>query len=108
MEFYSNEKQVTAKTPPTFLFHTIEDRAVPIENSRMFKAACEKVGVPVELVEYQKGQHGVGLGLNTKLPLAGWSVKLDEWMKKQGLFKNNNLQDAGDPQLVRNAGTPRE
>jgi acetyl esterase/lipase len=87
VEFYSNEKQVTSKTPPTFLFHTIEDNAVPIENSRMFKAACEKAGVPVDLVEYQKGQHGVGLGLNTKLPLAGWSVKLDEWMTKRGLLE---------------------
>ncbi len=87
MEFYSNEKQVTAKTPPTFLFHTVQDRAVPIENSRMFKAACEKAGVPVELVEYEEGQHGVGLGLNTKSPLAGWSVKLDEWMRKRGLLE---------------------
>jgi acetyl esterase/lipase len=86
VEFYSNETQVTAKAPPTFLFHTVEDKAVPIENSRMFKAACEKAGVPVELVEYEKGAHGVGLGLNTKLPLAEWSVKLEEWMKKRGLL----------------------
>ena len=42
---------------------------------------------PVELVEYEEGQHGVGLGLNTKLPLAGWSVKLDEWMRKRGLLE---------------------
>ena len=87
VEFYSNEKQVTSKTPPTFLFHTVEDKAVPIENSRLFKAACEKAGVPVELVEYEKGQHGVGLGLNTKLPLAEWSVKLEEWMKKRGVLE---------------------
>jgi len=87
VEFYSNEKQVTAKTPPTFLFHTVEDTAVPIENSRMFKEACEKAGVPVELVEYEKGAHGVGLGLNSKLPLAEWPTKLEEWMKKRGLFE---------------------
>ena len=87
IEFYSNDKQVTSKTPPTFLFHTVEDKGVPIENSRMFKAACEKAGVPVDLVEYEKGQHGVGLGLNTKLPLAAWSVKLEEWMGKRGLLK---------------------
>jgi acetyl esterase/lipase len=86
VEFYSNEKQVTAKTPPTFLFHTVEDKAVPIENSRMFKEACEKNGVPVELAEYEKGGHGVGLGLKTKLPLAEWSVKLEEWMKKRDLL----------------------
>ena len=87
VEFYSNEEQVTSRTPPTFLFHTVQDKAVPIENSRMFKAACEKAGVPVELVEYEEGQHGVGLGLNTNLPLAGWSVKLDEWLRKRGLLE---------------------
>jgi acetyl esterase/lipase len=86
VKFYSNETQVTAKTPPTFLFHTVQDKAVPIENSRMFKAACERAGVPVELIEYEEGQHGVGLGLTTNLPLAGWSVKLDEWLRKRGLL----------------------
>lgn len=87
VEFYSNEKQVTAKTPPTFLFHTVEDAAVPIENSRLFKAACEKHGVPVELVEYEKGRHGVGLGQKTGLPLAEWPEKLEGWMKKRGLLE---------------------
>ncbi len=87
IDFYSNEKHVTSRTPPTFLFHTVKDKTVPIENSRMFKAACEKAGVPVELVEYEEGQHGVGLALESKLPLAGWSVKLDEWLTKRGLLK---------------------
>ncbi|MFM8274861.1 MAG: alpha/beta hydrolase [Gemmata sp.] len=86
IEFYSNEKQVTEKTPPTFLFHTVEDRAVPVENSRLFKAACEKHKVPVELVEYEKGGHGVGLGLKSNLPLADWSNKLEAWMKGRGLL----------------------
>lgn len=86
VEFYSNEKQVTEKTPPTFLFHTVEDKAVPIENSRLFKAACEKHKVPVEMVEYEKGQHGVGLGLKSNLPLADWSVKLEAWMMGRGLL----------------------
>ncbi len=85
LDFYSNEKQVTAKTPPTFLFHTVEDKAVPIENSRLFRDACVKAGVPVELVEYEKGQHGVGLGVNSGLPLAEWPMRLEEWLKKRGL-----------------------
>lgn len=87
LEYYSNEKQVTAETPPTFLFHTVEDKAVLIENSRLFKAACEKHGVPVELVEYEKGQHGVGLGTKTKLPLVEWPTRLETWMTARGLLK---------------------
>ena len=85
IEFYSNEKQVTKDTPPTFLFHTAEDKAVPIENSRMFKAACEKAGVPVELVEYEKGAHGVGLAQKDPI-LSKWPDKLEVWLKGRGLL----------------------
>ena len=88
VEFYSNEKQVKATTPPIFLFHTVEDKAVPIENSRLFKAACEKAGVPVELVEYEKGRHGVGLGNGKNDPpeLKEWPIKLEKWMQSRGLL----------------------
>ena len=87
IEAYSNEKQVTAKTPPTFLFHTIEDNVVPIENSRMFRDACVKAGVPVKLVEYEKGAHGVGLGTKSGLPLAEWPNELEKWLKSSGFLE---------------------
>ena len=32
----SNETQVTAETPPTFLFHTAEDPGVPVRNSLVY------------------------------------------------------------------------
>src|SRR5437660_1238323 len=35
---FSNEKQVTSLTPPTFIFHTAEDKAVPLENALSFAA----------------------------------------------------------------------
>jgi acetyl esterase/lipase len=89
LEFYSSEKQVTPQTPPTFLFHTEEDKAVPIENSRLFKAACEKHGVPVKLVEYEKGQHGVGLGTKTNLPLREWPNQLEAWFRERQLLPSN-------------------
>ena len=86
VEFYSNEKHVTKDTPPTFLFHTVEDKAVPVENSRMFKAACEKAGVPVRLVTYEKGPHGVGLAQKDPV-LSKWPDLLDEWLKERGLLE---------------------
>ena len=88
MEFYSNEKRVTKETPPTFLVHTVEDKAVPIANSTLFKAACEKNGVPVELVTYEKGAHGLGLGLkNPDLPFAQWPAALVKWMDGRKLLE---------------------
>jgi acetyl esterase/lipase len=85
MDFYSNDKQVTKETPPTFLFHTAEDKAVPIENSRLFAEACKKNGVPVELVTYEKGQHGVGLAPNDPI-LKHWPEKLETWLKERGVL----------------------
>jgi acetyl esterase/lipase len=85
IDFYSNEKHVTKDTPPIFLFHTIEDQAVPIENSYMFKEACEKAGVPVKMKEYQKGRHGVGLAQKDPI-LSKWPEELEAWMKGRGLL----------------------
>jgi acetyl esterase/lipase len=91
VEFYSNELQVSKETPPTFLFHTKEDKAVPIQNSELFAEACKKHGVEAELYVVEKGRHGVGLGTDPKWTggekqVADWTEKLEAWMKKQGLL----------------------
>ncbi len=57
----SNEQQVTAETPPTFLWHTAEDKGVPPENSIVFFMALRRAGVDGELHVFQRGRHGVGL-----------------------------------------------
>lgn len=81
----SNETQVTAQTPPTFLFHTTEDKTVPVENSIMFYSALRKVGVPAEMHIYLKGAHGVGLAPFDPI-LRTWPERLADWMKVQGLW----------------------
>src|SRR5258708_4660318 len=58
----SNELQVTPQTPPCFIWHTYEDKAVKLENSLMFAMALRKAGVPFDLHIYEKGGHGMGLG----------------------------------------------
>ena len=44
VELLSNERQVTARTPPTFLWHTADDAAVPVENSLLFFAGPAQGG----------------------------------------------------------------
>ncbi len=58
----SAELQVTAQTPPCFIWATFEDKTVPVENSLMFASALRKAGVPFSLHIYEKGAHGLGLG----------------------------------------------
>jgi acetyl esterase/lipase len=85
VEQMSNEKQVTKETPPTFLFHTDDDRGVPPLNSALFYAALKRHGVPAELHVYAHGKHGVGLAPNDPV-LGTWPQHLEAWLKGQGLL----------------------
>ena len=66
----STEKQVTKNTPPTFLWHTADDGAVPVENSLMFARSLGDCNVP-----YSKRE------------------EIDRWLlsKYNGLVKNVTL-----------------
>ncbi len=81
----SNEKQVTPQTPPTFLFHTDEDKAVPVENSVQFYLALRRAGVPAEMHIYKIGRHGLGLAGGTP-GTCTWPDRLKDWMRVQGLL----------------------
>jgi acetyl esterase/lipase len=80
-----NERQVTADTPPTFLFSTDADAGVVPENSVLFYLALRKAKVPAELHIYEKGKHGVGLAPEDRV-LSTWTARLEDWMKGRGLF----------------------
>ena len=58
---YSNDLQVTANTPPTFITHSVDDAVVKVQNSILFIAALQKNKVPVEVFFYAKGGHGYGM-----------------------------------------------
>jgi acetyl esterase/lipase len=81
----SNERHVTAATPPCFIFHCTGDKAVPVENSLDFAAALRKAGVPVELHIYELGNHGGGLG--SRDHLRPWAVECQRWLKEHGFGK---------------------
>jgi acetyl esterase/lipase len=79
--FFSNEKQVTKDTPPTFLAHALDDKAVPIENSRLFHQACQAKGVPSKLLELPNGGHGLN---GYKGPSwEAWQKQSLEWLRDQ-------------------------
>jgi acetyl esterase/lipase len=76
---YSSEKQVTDKTPPTFLVHAKDD-GVKVENSLSFAEALKQHNVPVEMYIYEKGGHGYGM--YNKTSNVRWMDLVEEWMKK--------------------------
>ncbi len=85
VESLSNELQVTAQTPPTFLFHTNSDTGVPAENSVLYYLALRKAGVPAEMHIYERGPHGVGLA-QTDEALSSWPARLAAWLRVRGLL----------------------
>jgi acetyl esterase/lipase len=81
----SNELQVTPQTPPTFLFTTGEDTAVPPENSVAFYLALRKAKVPAELHIFAHGPHGVGLAFGDPV-LGVWPTLLRNWLRIEGFL----------------------
>jgi acetyl esterase/lipase len=83
----SNERRVTGETPPTFIFHTVEDQAVPVENALKFFSALRAHGVnSSELHVYQTGRHGVGLAHSDPV-LNSWPDRLFDWLKVNGFSR---------------------
>ena len=84
---YSNELRVTGQTPPSFLVHSEDDRAVPVENSVNYYLACLKNGVPVEMHLYPTGGHGYGLRTAKFGSLNTWPESCKAWLKGLGAVK---------------------
>jgi acetyl esterase/lipase len=79
----SNELHVAAETPPCFIFHTAEDKAVPVENSLKFVSALRAAGVPFDFHVYERGGHGLGLGSREWNPSLRhpWTRDVIFWLK---------------------------
>ena len=88
---HSLEVLVTEKTPPTFLWHTADDGAVPVENSLLFATALSAYNIPFELHIYPHGPHGMSLatretscgnrGLESAR-ISEWTRLAAEWMRR--------------------------
>jgi acetyl esterase/lipase len=85
IDLYSNEKQVTANTPPTFLVQAEDDNVVPVQNSLLFYDAMVQNKVKGEIHIYQAGGHG--FGLHNKTTKDYWFDSLTNWMDENGWLK---------------------
>jgi acetyl esterase/lipase len=81
---YSNEKQITANTPPAFLVHAGDDKVVPVQNSTQFYDALLKAKVKTEMHLFQAGGHGFGLKNPTSK--ARWFDWCRDWMDANGFL----------------------
>ncbi|HWD88126.1 MAG TPA: alpha/beta hydrolase [Mucilaginibacter sp.] len=82
LDLYSNEKQITSDTPPTFLVHATDDDVVPVQNSILFYNGLIQNKVKAELHIFEEGGHGFGLE-NPKSP-EHWFDWAASWIRGNG------------------------
>ena len=82
---FSNERCVSADTPPTLLIHAIDDHTVPMQNSINYTTALSEHGVPAEMHLYEQGGHGFGLGVGMG-PASAWPDACKRWFHSRGIL----------------------
>jgi len=87
LRHYSADLEVTSRTPPAFIAVARDDDVVPLENSLLFAHALKAAGVPCELVIYEHGGHGFGMGVKGA-DSARWPEAFAGWAGSQGLLRS--------------------
>lgn len=91
IELFSNEKQVTAKTPPMFLAHALDDKPVPAENSKALFEMLQAKKVSSKYLELPSGGHGLN---GYKGPMwDAWQTQSLEWLKKLKLISDHSSDE---------------
>jgi len=86
VELFSNEKQVTKDTPPTFMAHAINDKLVTYKNSTLYIDALNANGVECELHLYSRGDHGLRPTSQTETQ-AFWHEDCERWLRMKGVIE---------------------
>ena len=86
----SIDRRVTKFTAPSFIFSTTADQTVNSLTATTYYNALNRVGVAAELPVFERGPHGVGLGLGLQhLPeLSELSTLLENWMQIHGWMQD--------------------
>jgi acetyl esterase/lipase len=88
---FSLDLHVDYDTPPTFVWHTENDDAVPVQNSKNLALALTKHNIKHELVLFPDGHHGLALATsetckeipeNEPHPCSAWVDLADKWLKE--------------------------
>ena len=84
LDRFSAEININSETPPAFLVHAQDDKAVPVRNSLLYYEALTKAEVSASMHLYPTGSHGFGFGLG-KGEVENWRNELINWIAELGL-----------------------
>lgn len=86
---FSPARSVKNDTPPTFIWQTVEDDKVTVDNALAYAGALQAAHIPFSLQLFQKGKHGIGLGAKPYTPTAElhpWTRDAELWLKEHGFL----------------------
>jgi len=75
---------VSARTPPAFIVHALDDERVPFDNATEMTAALKARGVPVETLLFEEGGHGFALRRSPEMPVSRWLDLFLAWGRRKG------------------------
>ena len=87
-ELLSVENQVTADFPPTFLWHTVDDGCVPVENTMLLARQLQKNHIPFECHLFAHGHHGLA---NCNVEVESPSPECRRWLELSKTWLNNRF-----------------
>ena len=101
---FSLEDKITPRTPPVFVWHTMEDETVPVENTLLLVSALHRAGVPCEAHLFEKGCHGTSLSTaevnHPSAHRSRWLTLAREWLDDTfDLHLGTRLRTAGAHKL---------
>ncbi|HEX9150980.1 MAG TPA: alpha/beta hydrolase-fold protein [Flavobacterium sp.] len=98
VKHFSNALQITSKTPPAFMIHSLDDGSVPVENSIEYALAMKKNNIPCELHIYEHGGHGYGLGKKNTGTESTWTEACRKWLEARGYIGEKGAKEGfGEP-----------
>lgn len=90
LKYFGLDEFVTPDTPKCFIWHTFEDKSVPVYSSMRFAQALLENGVEYELHIYPCGNHGMSLGKRQATAdgkhfnpyISGWMQQSIKWINR--------------------------
>ncbi|APX71195.1 alpha/beta hydrolase [Companilactobacillus allii] len=96
--FWQSQRHLTKYAKPTFIWQTVDDKTVPVNNSFLYSEKLNELNIPFELHLFESGRHGLSLGTYvTQRPgneehinkyVAKWWELVVNWLKLQKILKD--------------------
>ena len=86
---WSLEKHISKTTCPAFIWHTVADDLVPVENALLMAIALQKKKIPYDLHLFTKGNHGLSIATDETYShnshVSAWMPLALQWLNEMGV-----------------------